>query len=157
MLEGDVLRHAGPGPLAHPPEAFPVSEYGFESRLGGQDFPSGYPAVHDYGDADLGNTVTIPNGCSVDVTLQWNNPWGAALATSVDEKSGTQNPFESTSWTAPDLGPDGFDFTYGAGRVDAANAINFSPSAVHRPRRQRHPLLGRANLGLGLGRCEPSW
>ncbi len=29
--------------------------------------------------------------------------------------------------TAPDLGPDGFDFTYGAGRVDAANAINFSP------------------------------
>ena len=28
------------------------------------------------GEADIGNTVTIPNGCSIDVTLQWNNPWG---------------------------------------------------------------------------------
>ena len=87
----------------------------FYSRLGGQNFPNGYPAVHDYGGADLGNTVTIPNGCSIDVTLQWNNPWGAArddfdlsiarssdfvlLATSVDEQTGTQDPIESTSWT----------------------------------------------------------
>jgi len=90
----------------------------FYVRLTGQNFPNGdYPAVHNYasGGADLGNTVTIPNGCSIGVILQWNNPWGAAaddfdlfiarssdfalLAASVDEQTGTQDPIELASWT----------------------------------------------------------
>jgi hypothetical protein len=85
--------------------------------LFGQEFPtSDYPSVHNYrpGDDDLGNTLTIPDGCSLSVHLQWSNPWGAAsddldlyigrssdlaiLSSSEDEQSGSQNPFESAFW-----------------------------------------------------------
>jgi Subtilase family len=88
------------------------------SRLSGQEFPSSaYPGVHNYtpGDADIGNTIEVRNGCSISVTLQWSNPWGAAnddfdlvvarssdfalLALSDNVQAGTQNPIEFTSWT----------------------------------------------------------
>jgi hypothetical protein len=88
------------------------------SRLFGEEFPSAdYVAVHNYepGGADPGNTVDVPNGCSLSVHLQWNNPWGAAgddfdlaigrssdgavLKVSDDPQTGTQNPFESVTWT----------------------------------------------------------
>jgi subtilisin family serine protease len=85
--------------------------------LFGQAYPtSDYPSVHNYnpGDPDLGNTVTIPNGCSLTVHLQWSNPWGAAnddldlfigrsddlavLSSSENPQSGSENPFESAFW-----------------------------------------------------------
>jgi hypothetical protein len=58
--------------------------------------------------------------------------------------------------TAGDLGPPGFDFTYGTGRVDAANAINFSPFppfaaiAVNAPR-----FSAGQTLVLGLAAANP--
>jgi hypothetical protein len=86
-------------------------------RLTGQGFPdSSYAAVHNYGGSpDFGNTVPVGAGCSLSVTLQWSNPWGASgddfdlfigrsadsavLAASDDTQNGTQNPIEFTSWT----------------------------------------------------------
>jgi hypothetical protein len=80
-------------------------------------FPSSdYPAVHNYnpGGEDIGNDITVPNGCSLTVILQWNNAWGASaddfdlyivrsdfviLGAAEGAQSGTQNPIEFASWT----------------------------------------------------------
>jgi hypothetical protein len=78
---------------------------------------SPYEGSHNYllGGLDNGNTVIVPNGCSLTVFLQWNNPWGAAsddfdlviarssngaaLALSEGLQNGSQNPLEAATWT----------------------------------------------------------
>ncbi|HEV8676619.1 MAG TPA: S8 family serine peptidase [Methylomirabilota bacterium] len=87
----------------------------FYNRLTGQSFPTpSYPAVHDYGGGDMGNTLTLPAGCEVLVVLQWNNPNGAAnddfdlflarssdkavLAASTGFQTGTQNAIEGIDY-----------------------------------------------------------
>ena len=85
--------------------------------IDGPELPTvAWPGVHNYAPGvDIGNTIVVPQGCSLSVTLQWNNPWGAAnddfdlfiarssdlviLAQSLDYQTGTQNPIESTGWT----------------------------------------------------------
>lgn len=88
------------------------------ARLAGTGTPtSSYAAVHDYspGATDMGNTVTIGPGCTLNVTLQWGNPWGGAvddfdlfimrssdwaiLARGDDPQTGTQDPIEFAGWT----------------------------------------------------------
>jgi hypothetical protein len=89
------------------------------NRLTGQNFPNAtYPGVHNFASSsspDPGNTFNIPNNCKIGVILQWNNPNGASaddfdlflgrsvdsaiLALSIGTQSGTQNAYESLSYT----------------------------------------------------------
>jgi subtilisin family serine protease len=90
----------------------------------GQNFPdSDYPAVHNYlpGSTDIGNTLLVPPFCSLSVTLQWNNRFGAAsddfdlfiarssdlaiLAASGEFQTGTQDPLEATDFTNTTTSP----------------------------------------------------
>jgi len=121
------------GPIAQTAQAFAQNGRAYVSSAGNHaarhyraaysrlpsSFPSSaYPAIHNYapGSEDIGNTVTVPDGCSLSVVLQWNNPWGASaddfdlfIARSdnsailgfagTGEQSGTQNPTEFASWT----------------------------------------------------------
>lgn len=82
---------------------------------GGSDFATGF---HDF-DAGAGvdqllDLYLVPPGGTVDVFLQWSDPWGASsndydlllfdsgltiLDSSSNIQSGSQNPFEQISWT----------------------------------------------------------
>ena len=96
-----------PRPAALPGVVQPVDRPDFPDR--------DYPAVHNYlpGSTDIGNTFDVPPFCSLSVTLQWNNRFGAAsddfdlfiartsdfviVASSTEFQTGTQDPLEAAA------------------------------------------------------------
>src|SRR5262249_14846047 len=83
------------------------------NRLTGKQYPSdSSPAVHNYlpSAIDIGNTLSLPPGCTLTAVLQWNNPVGAAaddfdliigrssdlapLAVSAEDQSGAGDALE---------------------------------------------------------------
>lgn len=74
-----------------------------------------YPYAHDYGNGDVGNTLTLANGQQITVILQWNDQWGHAgddfdiylyrssggspVAGSYNSQNGSGDPWEGFQYT----------------------------------------------------------